>query len=54
VYEQIGDRVAAVEWLRQAVHRGYSTTEIMRDPTFQDRHDDPSFKRAIQQGVVAH
>lgn len=54
VYEQIGDRVAAMEWLRQAVNRGYSTAEIMHDPTFQDRHDDSSFKQVIQEGVVAH
>jgi serine/threonine protein kinase/tetratricopeptide (TPR) repeat protein len=50
VYEQAGDQATAIELLRQAVGKGYSTASIVQDPTFQTLHNDSRFKQIIEHG----
>ncbi len=43
VYERIGRRSAAIDHLVPALERGYTLTEVTRDPEFSDLVNDPSF-----------
>ena len=48
IYEESGDHAAALEWLVQAVQKGYPVREIQRDPTFQKLREDARYKQLLQ------
>jgi tetratricopeptide (TPR) repeat protein len=48
IYEESGDHAAALEWLSQAVQKGYPMREIQRDPTFQKLREDARYKQLLQ------
>ncbi|HJS59462.1 MAG TPA: tetratricopeptide repeat protein [Vicinamibacteria bacterium] len=44
VFEQLGDRPRALEWIGRAVGSGYPVAEIKSDPALAALMDDPRFK----------
>ena len=44
VYEHLGDRVAALSWLRQALDQGYQLDTIERSPTMAELRKDARYK----------
>jgi tetratricopeptide (TPR) repeat protein len=46
VYEELGDREAALRWIRQALARGYPREQLERDPGLAALRADPRFPRA--------
>jgi len=48
IYEQSGDHAAALDWLAQAVQKGYPAREIQRDPTFKKLREDARYKQLLQ------
>ena len=44
VYEHLGDRVAALSWLKQALDRGYQLETIERSPTMAELRKDARYK----------
>ena len=46
-----GDRLGAVDYLKRAVDRGYSRTEIQRDPEFALLRDSDAYKHALGAGL---
>ena len=43
VYEQIGDRTLAIDWLKRAVDAGYSRERVERSPTLEALRKDPRY-----------
>lgn len=52
ISHQIGDRAKALTYLGEAVSRGYSAKNLMRDPYLAGLRGDPSFE-ALNQGAVS-
>jgi serine/threonine protein kinase/tetratricopeptide (TPR) repeat protein len=48
IYEETGDNARALDWLAQAVQKGYPTREIQRDPTFQKLREDARYKQLVK------
>jgi hypothetical protein len=49
VYEELGQRDKALEYLGKAVARGYQAQEIRADPELKRLREDPRFKQVLQQ-----
>jgi len=47
VYEQLGDRTAALSWLEKAIAAGYQRERIERSPTFAQLRKDQNYARLI-------
>jgi tetratricopeptide (TPR) repeat protein len=45
VFEQIGDRAAALEWIRRALAAGYPRAQVEQDPFLTALRGDPRFPR---------
>jgi tetratricopeptide (TPR) repeat protein len=45
VYEQLGDRTAALSWLKKAIAAGYQPERIERSPTFARLRKDENYAR---------
>jgi serine/threonine protein kinase/tetratricopeptide (TPR) repeat protein len=48
VYNQLGDREAALAWLEKAIARGYSLAEIRAAPEFDNLRDQPRFQQLLR------
>ena len=48
VENQLGNRVEAMRWLTDAVHKGYSIAEVNAAGDFDNLHDDPAFHTLVQ------
>jgi len=48
VYHLAGARAKAMEWLTQAIERGYSVKELLRDPELKALHSAPAFLKFIK------
>jgi tetratricopeptide (TPR) repeat protein len=44
VYEQLGDRVHALEWIGKALRQGYSRNIVERSPSLSELRNDPAFQ----------
>ena len=49
VYEQLGDRTAALSWLKKAIAAGYQRERIERSPTFARLRKDENYTRMTSQ-----
>jgi hypothetical protein len=47
VYEELGDREAALQWLGVALRAGHSAGQIETDPTFEKLRGDPRWAKHI-------
>jgi tetratricopeptide (TPR) repeat protein len=47
IYEQLGQRALALEWLDKSLKQGYSITEVENDPTFVQLRTDPEYQRLM-------
>jgi serine/threonine protein kinase/tetratricopeptide (TPR) repeat protein len=52
VYELLGQREKALDYLARAVARGYQAHEVRADPALKGLRDDPRFKQIFQQKKV--
>ena len=43
-YIRLGDQKATIEWLRQAVAAGLSSSQFLDSPEFQPLKNDPEFR----------
>src|SRR5262249_45874430 len=50
VYNLLGDRGLAIQWLREAVHRGYGVEKLRRNPELAPLRTDPEFIRILEEG----
>ncbi|MGD9898924.1 MAG: protein kinase [Calditrichaceae bacterium] len=48
VYEQLGDRKKAIDWIGMALENGYSKSEILNQPELRELLADDSFKRYLK------
>lgn len=48
IFEQNGDRKAAINTLAEAIRAGYPANAIERDPTLQRLREDPQYKKLLQ------
>ncbi len=48
IYEQLGDRDRALEWIGRALEHGYGRTQIERAPSLQQLREDARFQRLLQ------
>ena len=48
IYEKLGKRDAALNWLGKAVQRGYVISEIEKDPSLAELRKDPKYSKIIQ------
>ena len=49
IYEKLGNRGKALNWLKTAVQHGYVIAEIEKDPSLSQLRTDPRYSKAIQQ-----
>jgi serine/threonine-protein kinase len=49
IYEELGDRTAALKWIEKAFRKGYSAVELERDPAMKNLRADPRFVQ-LQKG----
>jgi serine/threonine-protein kinase len=49
VYEQLGEREQALEWISKALENGYSPGLALRSPTLQELREDERFERLNSQ-----
>ena len=54
VYEQIGDRDAALRWLTSAVKAGYPLADVVSDPTFEKLRQDPRYAEVAAAAAGRH
>ena len=47
IYEQLGDRAKALEWLDKSLKQGYSVTEMENDPTLGALRNDLRYKKLL-------
>jgi tetratricopeptide (TPR) repeat protein len=47
IYEQLGQRNRALQWLDQSLKQGYSITEVENDPTFAQLRNDSGYKKLL-------
>ncbi|MBI3280743.1 MAG: protein kinase [Acidobacteria bacterium] len=47
-YEELGDRGAALKWLKAALDAGFSRESARRDPDFRKLREDPAFRSLVQ------
>jgi hypothetical protein len=47
IYENLGKRDLALDWLRTALARGYVISEIERDPSLAALRQDPRYAKLI-------
>lgn len=52
VYEQLGDRAMALEWLKQALARGYGRDVVERSPSTAELRKDPRYQALVNNPVV--
>ena len=52
VYEHLGDRVAALSWLKQALDRGYQLETIERSPTMAELRKDARYKPLAERAGI--
>jgi serine/threonine-protein kinase len=53
VYEELGDREAALRWLKQALELGYSREYLEQSPTFAHLRADPRYRALAEAGAPA-
>jgi hypothetical protein len=49
VYEQLGERVLAMEWIKNALEKGYLWTEIEQDAGLDQLRNDTRFQRLLKE-----
>jgi serine/threonine-protein kinase len=47
IYEQLGQRERALQWLEQSLKQGYSITEVENDPTLALLRNEPEYKKLV-------
>jgi serine/threonine-protein kinase len=48
IYEKLGKRELALDWLKTAIARGYVVSEVEKDPSLADLRKDPRYANVIQ------
>ncbi len=48
VYEKVGDRDRAIQWIGGALRQGYSREEIVRSPYLAGLREDPRFQKLVK------
>jgi serine/threonine-protein kinase len=49
IYEELGNRTAALKWIEKAFRKGYSAVELERDPAIKNLRADPRYVQ-LQKG----
>jgi serine/threonine-protein kinase len=47
IYEQLGERERALQWLDKSLQQGYSMTEVENDPTLAQLRNDSGYKKLL-------
>jgi tetratricopeptide (TPR) repeat protein len=53
VYEELGDRGAALDWLAKAIRAGYPPSEVQRSRSLEQLRNDPRYKQIIEAAAAA-